>query len=278
MKGYGKYITGGIAVLAVALMTIVAGCLGGNEDDEKVLNIAGSTTVQPVAQAAASAYMKDHSDVEIFVSGGGSSVGVTSAVDGTADIGMASRELKDSEKTANPGIVVTVIAKDGIALIVHPDNNVTGLTKDQVAAIYKGEITNWKDVGGPDQTIVLVGRDSASGTRASFEELLDIDGSELSTGMLEQQSNGGIFEYVKGNPNAIGYVGLGYVKEGVMGVPINGVQPTIPNVQSGTYPISRSLNMVTMGAPDGLAKEFLDFILSPQGQTIVENSGFVPLS
>jgi len=278
LKAHGKYMFTGLAIVAVALMAIVAGCLGGDEDDEKVLNIAGSTTVQPVAQAAASAYMDDHSDVEILVSGGGSSVGVTSAADGTADIGMASRELKDSEKTDNPDLVVTVIAKDGIALIVHPDNNVTGLTKDQVASIYKGEITNWKDVGGPDAAIVLVGRDSASGTRASFEELLKIEGGDLSTAMLEQQSNGGVYEYVKGNPNAIGYVGLGYVKEGVKGVPINGVQPTIANVQGGTYPISRSLNMITMGAPDGLAKEFLDFLLSTEGQKIVEENGFVPLA
>jgi len=277
LNGQGKYIFAGVAVVFITLMVFAAGCLGGSDETE-TLQIAGSTTVQPVAQAAASAYMDENDNVEILVSGGGSSVGVTSAADGTADIGMASRELKDSEKTANPDLKVTVIAKDGIAIIVHTSNTVSGLTKEQVAEIYKGEITNWQEVGGPNASIVLVGRDSASGTRASFEEILGIEGSELSSAMLEEQSNGGVYETVKGNQYAVGYVGLGYVKDDVKGVPVDGIAPSIANVQGGTYPISRSLNMITKGEPTGLAKEFLDFILSADGQAIVEDKGFVPLS
>jgi phosphate transport system substrate-binding protein len=276
LKPNKNWLIAGLGMFVIA-MVVAAGCLGGDEDDEKVLSIAGSTTVLPVAQAVADEYMDQNSDVDITVTGGGSSVGVKSAADGTADIGMASREVKQSEMDDNPTLVVTPIAKDGIAIIVHKDNPITGLTMEEVQKIYKGEITNWNEVGGPDLEIVLVGRDSASGTRATFEELVDVE-DECDESMQEKASNGAIKETVKGNENAIGYVGLGYVDSEIKGVPVDSVSPSIATVQDGSYPISRNLNLITDGQPSGLAKEFIDFFLSSEGQAIVESEDFVPLS
>jgi phosphate transport system substrate-binding protein len=277
LKPNKNWLIAGLGMFVIA-MVVAAGCLGGgDDDDEKTLSIAGSTTVLPVAQAFADKYMDDNSDVTITVSGGGSSVGVKSAADGTADIGMASREVKQSEMDENPTLKVTPIAKDGIAIIAHKDNTITGLTMAQVKDIYEGTITNWQDVGGPDLEIVIVGRDSASGTRATFEELVDCEGT-CDPGMQEKASNGAVFEAVKGNENAIGYVGLGYVNDEILPVPVGGALPSVATVQDGSYPISRNLNFITDGAPSGLAKEFIDFCLSAAGQQIVEDEDFVPLS
>lgn len=268
------WVLPGIAILLVAIVA-ATGCIGSDEDDNKI-TIAGSTTVQPVAQAAADEYMKTH-DVEITVSPGGSSVGVKNAGEGTADIGMASREVKDSEFADWPDLVVTPVAKDGIAVVVHPSNSVSDLSMEQIQKIYMGEITNWDEVGGEDLEIVVVGRDSASGTRATFEELVDVE-DQVTSSMLEKQSNGAVFETVQGNENAIGYVGLGYVKEGVKGLTVDGVAPSSETVVAGTYPISRALNFITLGEPEGIVKEFIDWILTSAGQDIVEEKGFVRLS
>lgn len=264
-------------ILAIVAIAVVAGCLGGdNVDEDSTLIITGSTTVLPIAEIAAEEYMKDH-DVRIFVNGGGSGVGVEAAGTGTADIGMASRGIKESEMSEYPDLIAIPIAKDGIAIIVHPTNVVSDLTVEQVKRIYLGEITNWDEVGGEDLEIVVVGRDSASGTRGTFDELV-LDKEDPSMSMLEKQSNGDVFETVKGNENAIGYVGLGYVTKGVKGLRMEGVEPSVPTVLDGSYPISRNLNLVFKGDPEGPAREFLDFMLSSEGQRIVEEKKFVPLS
>jgi phosphate transport system substrate-binding protein len=265
--------------LAVTAIVVVAGCLGANRSDEEKnseLSLAGSTTVLPLAQACADAYMDEHGGVDITVSGGGSSVGVEAVAAGTADIGMSSRELKDEEVSRYPDLVPTKIANDGIAVILHEDNPVAALTLEQIKAIYTGQVTNWKDVGGPDESIVLVGRDSASGTRASFEELA-LEGETPSTAMLEQNSNNLVYETVKGNEQAIGYVGLAYVGDGVKAVKVDGVGCGEETVRSGDYPISRALWLITDGEPGGLAKRFIDFVLSDDGQQIVGEKSFVPL-
>jgi phosphate transport system substrate-binding protein len=215
------------------------------------------------------------------VSGGGSSVGVQAVGEGTADIGMASRELKDAEKEQYPDLVQYVVARDGIALIINVENPVESLTVEQVRQIYTGEITNWNEVGGSDAEIVVVGRDSASGTRASFEDLV-MDDPEFVATMLEKNSNGAVQQTIAGTPGAIGYVGLGYVDETVKGVDIDvegtPVAPTVENVIAGTYPISRELNILTDGEATGLAAAYIDFILSEEGQAIVEDEGFVPVA
>jgi phosphate transport system substrate-binding protein len=268
----------GVLIIAV----LAAGCTQQPGDGQKnTLKVTGSTTVLPVAQAAADAYGKDHASVDIQVTGGGSSVGVQAIGEGTADIGMSSRDLKAEEKTRYPDLVITTIASDGIGVIVHPGNTVSGLTIAQVREIYAGNTTNWKEVGGPDQVIVVVGRDSASGTREFFFETVMKKQNFTST-QLEKNSNGAVKQTITQTPGAIGYVGLGYIDSEIKAVPIivNGepVMPSIANILSKKYPISRPLLMITQGAPKGLAKDYIDSILSPAGQKIIADEGFVPIT
>jgi phosphate transport system substrate-binding protein len=274
--------------LAVPLLTLLliatlfAGCTGGGGNTTpESLSVTGSTTVLPLAQKAAEAYMGTHQQADIQVSGGGSSVGVQAVGEGTADIGMASRDLKDSEKQKYPDLVQHVIARDGIAVIVHPSNTVETVTTAEVKAIYQGNITNWKEIGGPDLEIVVVGRDSASGTREFFHETV-MKKEDFVPTQLEKNSNGAVKQTIAQTPGAIGYVGLGYVDETVkaLKVDVNGkvVEPAVSTVVSGDYPIARSLTMFTKGEATGLAKEYLDFLMSPEGQKIVEEEGFVPVA
>jgi phosphate transport system substrate-binding protein len=284
------------AVLVIALL--FAGCVqqpGGGQPTPtqpgsqpttppattSVLKISGSTTVLPIAQKAADAYMADHAMTDIQIAGGGSSVGVQAIGEKTVDIGMSSRDISAAEKTKYPGLVETVIANDGIVIIVNPANSVSGLTMAQLKGIYNGTVTNWKAVGGPDQTIVVVGRDSASGTRTFFSEAV-MNKENFTATMLEKNSNGAVQQTIGQTPGAIGYVGLGYVDNTVKAVPIvvNGtpIQATIGTVIGKTYPISRPLLMITQGPPAGLARSYIDFILSPAGQKIVTEEGFVPLA
>lgn len=272
-------------IVAVILIGAYAGGWLGSGDTEsggemQTLTIQGSTTVLPIAQKAAERYMDVHSNVNIQVSGGGSSVGVKSAGEGTVDIGMASREMKNEEHATYPDLKPIAIARDGIALIVHPSNTVTSLTVEEIKGIYLGTYTNWSELGGPDMEIVVVGRDSASGTREFFWTEV-MNKADFVPTMLEKNSNGAVKQTVSQTPGAIGYVGLGYIDETVNALSIKSdgraVEPTIENVKNGSYPISRSLYVLVNGEPAGLIKDFIDFILSPEGQGIVEEEGFVPI-
>jgi len=274
------------AVLVIALFA--AGCMQtGNEGQSPTaprgttLKVSGSTTVLPIAQAAADAYMAGHATADVQVTGGGSSVGVQAIGEGTADIGMSSRDLKAEEMTWYPDLVTTTIANDGIAIIVHPSNSIASLTMAQIKAIYKGEITNWNEAGGPDRIIVVIGRDSASGTREFFSEKV-MNKEDFVATQLEKNSNGAVKQTVVQTPGAIGYVGLGYIDDQVRAIPVivdrTPVEPTVENVVSMNYPIARPLLMITRGAPSGLAKEYIDFIRSPAGQKIISDEGFVPVS
>ena len=236
------------------------------------LQIAGSTTVQPLAEVLSEAFMADNPDVTIDIQGGGSSVGVTSAGEGTVDIGNASRNVKESEFEEFPELIVHTIAFDGIAIVTNPDLDLPTLSIDQVKAIFAGEITNYTDVGGPDGVIVVVSREEGSGTRAAFEELVMESGDTealITENALLQQSNGQVRTTVSETPNTIAYVSFGFLDESVNTVAIDGVEPTVENVKSGDYSIFRPLNMLTNGAPNELAQAFLDFILSDMGQEIV---------
>jgi len=268
-----NHIIGGV-VLCVLLLTTVfgAGCI--STEDSETISIAGSTTVLPVAQAAAEEYMNQHSNADIQVSGGGSGVGATSVIGGTADIGMLSRDLKASEKDGN-NLKEFIVGKDGIALVGHPSNTVSDLSLEQVKAIYQGEITNWKEVGGADLKIVLIGRDSSSGTREFFTEFV-LDKEDAAKDMQELNSNGAVAQAVSITPGAIGYVSLEYVDDSLKAFSIGGVAPTVENVISGVYEINRPLLMVTNGEPEGLAADYLAFILSEEGQQILKDSGFIP--
>ena len=279
-KKIGKMMLVTIAT-TVILVGILSGCTGTEDNNEiQTLVIDGSTTVFPVIQAEAEKYMDQHLDVDIQVTGTGSSNGISAAGSGKVDIGMASRQIKDSELESYPDLEETIIAIDCIAIIVNPANPVSDLSITQVKGIYNGTITSWSELGGSGD-IVLVGRDTASGTREYFfEHVMGKD--NFSSFMLEKNSNGLVHDTVAGNQYAIGYVGLGYVTSEVKGVNLQNSQgeyiaPTLQNVKDGTYPVWRYLYLYTKGSPTGLAAQFIDFILSAEGQQIVEDEGFVPL-
>lgn len=275
------------SVLIVALLVILvavilcAGCTGenGTPAHARTLQVSGSTTVLPIAQLTGEAFMAENPGVDIQVNGGGSSVGIQAVGGGTVDIGMASRDLKDSEKEAYPDLVKHVVALDGIVIIVNPENSLGGLTLDEVRGIYNGTYRNWNDLGGPDLEIVVTGRDSASGTREFFHEVVMMKEDFVET-QLEKNSNGAVKQTVAQTPGAIGYVGLGYIDASVKAFPIDAgsgpVEPTIENIEDGTYPIARELFMFTRGEPTGLAAGYLSFIAGPAGQQIIRDEGFVP--
>lgn len=270
---------GGLLVLTL----LMAGCTGTGDTtstdsvQSQSIVITGSTTVLPIAELAAEEYLASHPNDDLLVSGGGSSVGVQAVGEGTAAIGMASRGLKDAEKEKFPNLIQHVVAKDGIAVIVYPGNPVGALTTSQVKSIYLGEITNWQDLGGEDMPIVVVGRDSASGTREFFLESV-MNKEDFTQNQLEKNSNGAVKQTVAQTPGAIGYVSMGYIDNTIQPVTIDGVDATIDNVLADTYPIARGLYMLTDGQPTGLAKNYLDFVLSPAGQALVEEEGFVPVN
>jgi len=277
IKNGDKKMKKEIAGIGISMILLIGfiGCIGG-EKESKTLSLAGSTTVEPIASRVAEVYMEEHPDAKVTVQGGGSSTGIKMVGEGTADIGNASRKIKDKEKDLYPDLVGSIIAYDGIAIVVHPSNTVTNITKQQLQDIYAGKITNWNELGGEDMEIVVITRAEGSGTRDTFIELVMNKGKiEETPSVLQKPSNGAVKAAVAGNENAIGYIGLGYVDSSVKTVKIGGVLPSPATVKGGTYPISRALYMYTKGTPSGLAKDFIDFILSKEGQNIVEEIGFI---
>jgi phosphate transport system substrate-binding protein len=243
--------------------------------------INGSTTVLPIAQKVAEAYMKQNPDVKISISGGGSGNGIKSLIDGSTDIADSSRFIKDKEvkiaveKGRYP--VPFAVAYDCIVPVVHPSNSVVNLTMGQLKSIYKGEIKNWKDVGGPDRQIVVISRDTSSGTYEVWEEKI-MNKERVFPGALLQASNGAVAQAVSKNMNAIGYIGLGYLDESVKALMVDRVKGSEENTLNGLYPISRPLYMFTNGWPTGDALNFINFVMHPQkGQKYVKDAGFVPL-
>lgn len=242
------------------------------------VTIAGSTTVLPIAQATAEIFMDNNPDVNISVRGGGSSVGIASIMAGTVDIGDASRHIKAKELAAaresgiNP--YENVVANDGIAMVVHKNNNVKNLTIEQIKDIFTGKIINWKEVSGPALPIVVISRDVSSGTFEVFNSLI-LSGATQIDGALMLASNNAVVSTIASTPGAIGYAGLGYVNNTINAVKVNNVMPTKATIQDKSYPIARTLHMYTNGKPKGLVKEYIDFILSPEGQKLVEEQGFI---
>ena len=271
-----------VSVLLVAALT--AACSGTsspgapvseNAPENSTISLSGSTTVQPLAEKLAEAFMTENSGVRIDVQGGGSSVGVKAAAEGTSDIGMASREIKESELTEFPNLKIFVIARDGIAIVSYPDVPVSDLTVEQVRDIFSGKVTNWKDLGGEDQNIIVVSREEGSGTRAAFEEMVLGEDALIAASAILQPSNGSVRTTVSTTPFSIGYLSFGYLDDTIKTISINGVAPTEPNAADGSYPIVRPLNMLTNGEPTGNVKAFLDFILSEAGQMLVVEDGYI---
>ena len=243
--------------------------------------IKGSTTVLPIAQATLEAYMKANPGTKISLSGGGSGEGIKALIDSSTDIATSSREIKESEielaksKGINP--TATVVAIDAIVPIVNPKNRVKDLTIDQLSQIYQGKITNWKEVGGDDLQIVVISRDSSSGTFESWAELV-LNKAKVTPRAQLQASNGAIVQAVSKNKYALGYIGLGYLDKTVKGLTVNGVKASEKTALSKEYPVSRFLYMYTNGEPKGESAKFIRFVLSPAGQKIVAKEGFVPLA
>jgi len=242
--------------------------------------IKGSTTVLPVAQGTLEAFMKKNPGVQMSLSGGGSGEGIKALIDKTADIATSSREIKDNEielaksKGVNP--VAHVVAYDAIIPIVHPKNKVSNLTIDQLSQIYQGKITNWKEVGGDDLKIVVISRDSSSGTFESWDHFV-MKKAKVTPKAQMLASNGALVTAVSKNKYAIAYLGMGYVNKTVKPVQVNGIKASAQTALSREYPMSRELYMYTNGEPQGDIAKYIAFVKSPDGQKIVAQDGFVPL-
>lgn len=260
----------------ICLLALPATSLAGPK-----ITIAGSTTVLPLAQRAAEEYMKRYPEVRISVSGTGSGDGIRSLIDGTADIGNSSRDLKANElaMTAKQGIKLGkhVVALDCIVPIVHPSNPVKNLSLEQLRAIYIGKVRNWNQVGGADRQMVAISRDSSSGTFEVWNQIVLGKGARVRPDAQLQASNGAVAQAVAGNKYAIGYVGLGYLNAQVKAVQVNGILASPAAAKDRTYPIARGLNMFALEKPSVATKAFLEFVLGPLGQKIAAQEGFVPV-
>jgi phosphate transport system substrate-binding protein len=248
------------------------------------INVAGSDTMVNLAQAWAEKFNTENPGVQITVKGGGSGTGIAALLNKTIDFADASRSMKAEEESqaAAAGVkpVKTEVARDGVVVAVNTANPVAALTKEQLGKIYAGQITNWKDVGGNDAPIVLLGRDSSSGTYAFIndEVLAKLAGKPpYAKSMQNLQSTQAIVDQVSKDANSIGYIGLGYENAGIKAVAIDGTQASEATVLDGTYALSRGLNMYSDGEPTGVKKAYLDWILGAEGQALVKEQGFVPL-
>lgn len=270
-------ILAGLLMFAVSL----AGCQqkeGVLQELSGELTIAGSTTLLPINQECARLFMEKYPDVRISVSGGGSGHGIKSVGAGEIDIGAASRDIKPAEKEKYPDLKPIAIGKDSVAIVVHPNNPVSELTMEQVSKIFAGDITNWKEVGGFDKDIRVITREEGSGTKEVFEKfVMKPYGKEITAKASVKPSNGEIRATVSKDESSIGYISLGYVDDTVKALKIDGVEPTVQNVLSGDYPIVRTLYLITKGEPSELEKAFIDFVLSEEGQKVVEDMGYIKI-
>jgi phosphate transport system substrate-binding protein len=261
----------GWALITVLLVLLGAGgCNSSSQTTSRPLCIAGSTSVQPFAEKLAEIYMQRHPGARIDVQGGGSSAGIYAATQGAADLGASSRELLGKEKQ----LVEIPIAFDGIAVIVHPSNPLTTISLEEIRQIFGGAVHNWSFLKLPPHAIDLITREEGSGTREAFEHLVMGKG-EITPAALVQDSNGSVREIVAGDPYSIGYISAGLVDDRVKALAIDGVLPTPDNIKNHTYKLTRRFLLVSRAAPAGPCKDFVDFVLGPQGQGILEGEGLV---
>ena len=238
------------------------------------VNVNGSTSMGDVIAALTEGFNEANPDVTINYTGSGSGAGITGVLDGTCDLGLSSRALTDDEKSQ--GAVENIIALDGVAVVVNPENTVTDLTTEQIAQIFTGEITNWSELGGADAEIAVFGRENGSGTRSAFEEIVGVEDACVYTN--EYSSTGDVIGNVASNPNAIGYASLSAVDETVTAVNVNGVAPSEETVLDGTYEIQRPFVIVTVEGTElsPAAQAFLDYAMSAEAAPVIEAAGVVP--
>lgn len=261
-----------VSVLALAL-AVMTGC---GETDSGTVSTDGSTSMEKVIGALGEAFEESNSGVTFTYNPTGSGSGITAVAEGRCDIGLSSRSLKDEEKAQ--GLTETTLALDGIAVIVNPDNPVNDLSLETIGAIYTGEITNWKDVGGNDEEIVLIGREAGSGTRDGFESITGTE--DACQYRQELTSTGDVITTVAGNPAAIGYASLASVKETVKALSVDGIVPSEETVQDGSYVVQRPFVLVTKDGTElsKTAQKFFDYITSSEAEEIISSAGAVPVS
>jgi phosphate transport system substrate-binding protein len=272
--------------VALSLLTgVMTGCgtnnssgkseTGGKKaENSQTVSTDGSTSMEKVIGFLSEAYMEENGDIKVTYNPTGSSSGIQAVSEGRCDIGLASRDLKEEEQA---DLTATVVAIDGIGIVINPDNPVADLSVEQVGRIYTGEISNWKEVGGKDAPIVCIGREAASGTRDGFEEVTGTkDKCKYSQ---ELTSTGDVVQTVAGNPNAIGYASVASVNDSVKAVSIEGVEPTTEAIQDGQYKIQRNFVLVTKKdvSLSGAAQDFFDFATSEQADNLITQAGAVPI-
>lgn len=258
----------------LACITFVhAGDLDSFKGQSGTLKIAGGTAHIPVMKEAAKMVMDTNPDIRITIAGGGSGVGIKQVGEGLIDIGNAGRKATDKE-ISDYGLVMYKWAIDGVGVVVNPKNPVTELTTEQLQGVFSGKIANWKELGGVDRAINLYDRDAASGTRSVFWKK-GLKEAEVSTKANVVPSNGAMKTAIAGDPYSIGFVSVGHIDDSVAPVTLDGVAPTLENVKSGSFAVSRGLYSITKGEAQGMAKLFIDFIFSPTGQEFVKNKGFI---
>lgn len=269
----------------VCLMaTVAAGCgagetqtgdgSNGNKAASGTVTLAGSTSMEKLCEAMSESFMEKNPDVTVTVEYTGSSAGLESLAKGSVDIGNASRALKDEEK--GNGSVENIVALDGIAVITDKENTVMDLTSEDLAKIYKGEVTNWSDLGGADESIVVIGREAGSGTRDAFEELLGV--ADACKYAQELDSTGGVLAKVASTPGAIGYVSLDVVDDTVIGMKIDGVEPSEEQILAGNYMLQRPFVMATKGEISEQSETvqlWFDYIKSDEGKEVIKKVGLI---
>jgi phosphate transport system substrate-binding protein len=266
--------TGNKGTVAICTSLAVLGLLSAgacSRSTGRSITLAGSTAFQPFAEKLAERYMATRPGARVNVQGGGSAVGIQSALSGAAEVGMADLlQLPDEAKA----LTATIVARDGIAIVVHPQNPVAVLSGEQARAVFSGKTANWKALGGPDAAIRIISREDGSGTRRSFDKLV-LAGERLAPGALFQNSNGTVREAVASDAAAVGYVSVGLVNNRVKALKYGGVDPTNADVANGTYPLARPIFFLTRGVPAPHVQEFIDYVLSPEAQGILETEGLI---
>ena len=276
-----KLMVGALLVTMVGATFVGCGSNGSSDNntasnkDATTISISGSTSIGPLMEKIQEKYEEENSGVTLEIQQNGSGAGIKDVISGISEIGMSSRELKDDEKTSVQG---TIVAYDGIALLVNPENPVKNISLEDVKKIYTGEITNWKELGGDDSTIVVVSREEGSGTRDAFQEIVGYESEELLKDATISDGSGAVKTTVAGNKNAIGFASFEYIDNTVAALNIDDVEPTADNVKSGSYKISRPFILVTKEdtlTEDG--QKLISFVLSDEGQQIVEENKLITI-
>ncbi len=258
----------GMICVLLSFVTFMSAC---NRKTDIGVIVAGSTSVQPYAEVLAEEYMILNPGSVIDIQGGGSSAGITAARTGVADIGMSSRTLNDEEQDMK----YVEIARDGLVIIVNPDNPIDNLTLEQIRDIYSAVVTDWSQLGGFNSKIHLIAREEGSGTRSAFSELV-MGSSEITPKAIVQDSNGAVKQVVAGDKNAIGFISLGLVDETTKALQLDGVKASGENILNNSYTLARPFLFVTQSEPTGQTKKFIDFVHSPEGQKLLIDEGLVP--